>query len=360
MYRFALILSVLGLGACVRREVVVEPATYAPVETQQVSVAETETQLQQLVAPIALYPDALVGQILAASTYPTQIREAEQWMQQHSDLKGQELAQEVDKQSWDPSVKALTQFPTVLANMQKNLTWTSALGDAYINQQQDVLNAVQEMRQRALQAGNLKNTPQEKVVTQGQTVVIQPADPQVVYVPVYDPWIVYGPPLAVYPGWVPYGGLYAVGPGVSFGLGFGVGLYAGFGWGWHHWDADWRDRHILFDHDRYISHSRTFIHRGEFSHGRDFRGRGDFHGGDFHGGDFHGHGDFNHGGGFHGGPDAHGSHFQPGTHSEAFSGFNHGGMARSFSARGQSSFGGRGVGGGGFHGGGGHGGGGHR
>ena len=144
MYRSAVVLSMLGLATCAHQEAVVEPAAdVAPVAREQVRVAETETQLQQLVAPIALYPDALVGQILAASTYPTQISEAQGWMQQHSNLKGDELAQEVDKQSWDPSVKALTQFPSVLANMQKNLSWTSALGDAYTNQQQ-ILEKISE------------------------------------------------------------------------------------------------------------------------------------------------------------------------------------------------------------------------
>src|SRR5258707_8754060 len=112
---------------------------------------QSPQELQQLVAPIALYPDALVAQILAASTYPAEIVEAERWMQAHSSLKGDALAQEVNKQSWDPSVKALTQVPAVLGNMNKNLSWMSALGDAYENQAQDVLNAVQVMRQRAQQ-----------------------------------------------------------------------------------------------------------------------------------------------------------------------------------------------------------------
>src|SRR5437016_7412758 len=124
-----------------------QPPAPAPQQSSQ--------ELQQLVAPIALYPDALVAQILAASTYPTQIVEAERWMQSHSNLKGEELAKEVDKQNWDPSVKALAQFPSVLENMDKNLSWTSSLGDAYANQQQDVTDPVQAMRQLAHQAGRL-------------------------------------------------------------------------------------------------------------------------------------------------------------------------------------------------------------
>ena len=134
-----------------------------PVQAAQ----QTPEQLQQLVSPIALYPDALVAQTLAASTYPAEIVEADRWMQEHSNLKGDDLAKEVDKQPWDPSVKALTEFPSVLANMDKNLSWTSSLGDAYVNQQQDVMNAVQVMRDRAEKAGNLKSTSQEKVSKQG-------------------------------------------------------------------------------------------------------------------------------------------------------------------------------------------------
>src|ERR1700751_3502248 len=127
----------------------VEAAPQASDESTQVVAQQSPEELAQLVAPIALYPDALVAQILAAATYPTQIVEAERWLQSHSNLKGEELASEVDKESWDPSVKALTQFPSVLAKMNESLAWTSAVGDAYFNQQQDVLDAVQVMRMRA-------------------------------------------------------------------------------------------------------------------------------------------------------------------------------------------------------------------
>src|SRR6266436_9159362 len=169
---------------------------------------QSPEQLQQLVAPIALYPDSLIAQILPAATYPDQIVEAEQWIEQHKDLTGEALAKEVDKQSWDDSVKARTQFPAVLANMNQNLAWTSELGDAYANQQQELSSAIQTMRERAKQAGNLKSTDQEKVGNKGKTIVIQPASPEVVYVPQYDPWLVYGAPLAVFPGWYPYPGLF--------------------------------------------------------------------------------------------------------------------------------------------------------
>ena len=145
-----------------------------------------------------------MAQILAASTFPEQVVEADRWVQAHPDLKGDALGQAVDQEPWDPSVKALTAFPSVLGNMDKNLSWTSSLGDAYYNQQQDVMDAVQVMRQKAQEAGNLKSTPQQ-TVTDGwlDTSIIQPASPDVVYVPAYDPWLVYGYPIVALAGMVP-------------------------------------------------------------------------------------------------------------------------------------------------------------
>jgi hypothetical protein len=305
-------------------------------------------ELQQLVAPIALYPDALVAQILAASTYPTEIVEADRWIQNHPNVKGEELAKEVDKQSWDPSVKALTQFPSVLENMDKNLSWTSSLGDAYANQQQNVTDAVQTLRQQANKNGHLDSNEQEKVVTQGNTIVIEPANPEVVYVPQYDPWLVYGAPIAAYPGWYPEPGIFLAGVGIGFGLGFGVGYFGGFGWGWHHWGYDWHGRSVIYNHNTYISHSRTIINRNNFSHNN-------FNHNNFSHSNFN-HANANHGNAFHGGASS-SFHAQQGTRSGAFSGFDHGGNIRGFSSRGRSSFGGGGFHGGGFHGGGSHGGG---
>ena len=305
-------------------------------------------ELQQLVAPIALYPDALVAQILAASTYPTEIVEADRWIQNHPNVKGEELAKEVDKQSWDPSVKALTQFPSVLENMDKNLSWTSSLGDAYANQQQNVTDAVQTLRQQANKNGHLDSNEQEKVVTQGNTIVIEPANPEVVYVPQYDPWLVYGAPIVAYPGWYPEPGIFLAGVGIGFGLGFGVGYFGGFGWGWHHWGYDWHGRSVIYNHNTYISHSRTIINRNNVSHNN-------FNHNNFSHSNFN-HANANHGNAFHGGASS-SFHAQQGTRSGAFSGFDHGGNIRGFSSRGRSSFGGGGFHGGGFHGGGSHGGG---
>src|ERR1700752_1455941 len=274
---FASVLScglILVTTGCDNQEV---QAT-APPAIQPVQL--TAEQLQQLVAPIALYPDELVAEILAASPYPPQIVEAERWLQQNSSLKGAQLASEVDKQSWDPSLKALTQFPSVLANMDKNLSLTSALGAADFNNQQNVLNAHQVRRERAQAAGTLKTTAQQNVTTQGQTIIIKPANPQVVYVPQYDPWIVYGTPLAVYPGYIP--GPWVAAPIVSFGVGFPIGWGFGWGWGWPAWGCNWGGGFVVFNHARFISRSHTF-----FNHGHGFVHGGDFHGHDFHGHEFH-------------------------------------------------------------------------
>jgi hypothetical protein len=308
------------------------PTGQSNAQQQPAPVQQSAQELQQLVAPIALYPDALVAQILAASTYPTEIVEADRWMQSHSKLKGEELAKEVDKQPWDPSVKALTQFPSVLENMDKNLSWTSSLGDAYANHQQDVTDAVQTMRQQAHKAGHLDSNEQQKVTTQGNTIVIEPASPEFVYVPAYDPWLVYGGPIVAYPGWYPEPGLFVAGAGIGFGIGFGVGFFGGYGWGWHHWGYDWHGRRVIYNHNTYISHSRTIINRNNVT-----RTRNNFNHTNFN------HGNFNHGNASHGSA---APHFQHGTRSGAFSGFDHGGNVHGFSSRGRSSFGG-----GGFHGG---------
>lgn len=317
-------------------------------------------QLQQLVAPIALYPDSLVAQILAAAAYPTEIVEADRFLKENPDLKGKALADEVDKQDWDPSVKALTAFPSVLANMDKNLSWTSELGDANYNQASDVMDAIQVLRRKAHDTGHLENTPQQRVTEENDDWEIAPADPDVVYVPVYDPAFVFGYPFVPWPGlYYPWWG---VGPYFSFGIGFPIGPFFGFGWGWGHWGFDWYHHGLLFGGGRYVFHSRAFYDRNAYFHGnsRGFHepfGRGDrgFRG---------------YGGGEHGaeGREFGGRGAAPGRapgisggHTGAFGDVNRGGMSRGFSARGQSSFGGGGFhGGGGGHGGGGHGGGGHR
>ncbi len=178
-------------------------------------------ELDALVAPIALYPDALVAQILAAATFPDQVAIADYWLHQNQHLTGTSLMQAVNKQSWDSSVKALTEFPSVLDNMAKNLTWTSSLGEAYHNQPSEVMAAIQTLRAKAKAAGNLKSTPQITVVQQTpQTIVIEPANPQVVYVPVYNPAVIYGAPY-VTPGYT--AGEVAAAGVIGFGAGIAVG-----------------------------------------------------------------------------------------------------------------------------------------
>ncbi len=251
-------------------------------------------ELYQLVAPIALFPDNLVGQVLAGSTYPDQINSAGAWLKQNVSLKGDDLMQAADKEPWDVSVKALTQFPDVLNQMASNLTWTSALGDAYFNIPQDVMNAVQVMRQRASEAGNLKSNQQQSVSTEKapppaaqsgspqptvvqappQTIVIQPAQPQVVYVPSYNPTVVYGAPVAVYPGYVPPPPPPSTGEVVAAGLiTFGVGMAVGAaiannnsccGWGWNSWGCGWHSSTVVYNRNVYVSNSTTFVNRNNY------------------------------------------------------------------------------------------------
>jgi hypothetical protein len=244
------------------------PAAQAP--AAQAPTGQSAEQLEQLVAPIALYPDALVAQILAGSTFPTQIVEADRWMQQNASLKGEDLSKAVDKQPWDESVKALTQFPSVLDNMSKNLSWTSALGDAYFNQQQDVMKAVQELRRKAKDAGNLKTTKEQTVTTSGTggqtTIVIQPASPQVVYVPTYSPTVVYGTPVPAYPGYS--GWDVAAASMISFGVGMMVGAAISgggcCGWGWNSWNCNWHGGSVMYNRNVYVSNSNVFVNRNSY------------------------------------------------------------------------------------------------
>jgi len=264
------------------------PEAQAPATTYAVPTAD---QLYQLVAPIALFPDNLVAQVLAASTYPNEVTAANTWLQQNSNLKDGQLMQAADQQSWDVSVKGLTQFLDVLNQMATSLSWTSALGDAYFNVPQDVMNAVQVMRQRAQQAGNLKSNQQQNVSVQDQapgaapppdtssppaptivqappqTIIIQPAQPQVVYVPTYNPTVVYGAPVAAYPGYS--SGDMALASVISFGVGIAVGAAIAnnnscCGWGWNSWGCGWHNSTVVYHHNTYISTSNTFVNRNNY------------------------------------------------------------------------------------------------
>jgi hypothetical protein len=212
-------------------------------------------QLDSLVAPIALYPDALLSQILVAATYPQEIVEAGQWLQQNRNLQGPQLVDAARQQNWDPSIQALVVFPDVINRMNADMRWTTDLGNAFLSQQADVMNAVQQMRAQAMSAGRLRSNAQETVTTQregDQTAIdIQPANPEMVYVPYYNPAYIWGPPAyGYYPAWdYPYAG---------FGFGFGPGIYiggffGGLGWGGWGWGPNWF-HHSIFLNGGFFNH----------------------------------------------------------------------------------------------------------
>jgi hypothetical protein len=350
-------------------------------------------QLENLVAPIALYPDTLLGQILVATTYPIEVVEAQQWLQQNRTLKGQQLMDAAKQQNWDPSIQALVAFPDVLTRLNQDIRWTTDLGNAFLAQQQDVMAAVQRLRAKAQMNGKLQSTPQETVTTQtenGQTAIdIAPPDPGVVYVPVYNPEWVWGPPVFGYYPPLFYPGIgvgFSFLPGIDLGFYFGGGwgLWGGFGWGW---GPDWFGGRILLNGNFFHRYGFNDFHRGlggvwahdpghrlgvpypnravasRFGGSAGFRGTANFRGDAARGGN-----------GFEGRSAAPAQgRFAPerGGHS-AFGGIQSGSTTRMQSDHGFSSigrsggggFGGGGFGGGGFHGGGGgggsHGGGGRR
>ncbi|WP_146010129.1 DUF3300 domain-containing protein [Burkholderia sp. WAC0059] len=277
----------------------------------------TMDQLYQLVAPIALYPDNLVAEVLAGSTHPDQIAAANAWMGQNAGLKDAALRAAVDPQPWDESVKSLTVFPAVLKQMATNAQWTTALGGAYANDSTDVMNAIQVMRTRAYECGNLKTSPQLRVVRRPavavpvsptvivppppETILIEPVEPAVVYVPIYNPAVVYGVPMVLYPGYVyePYGVGAVVTTGViSFGVGIAIGAFVGhYGWGWHSWGMNWGSHHRdpgVYHHGAFGERAmgRPMHREGGFSHAHyagarhalGFRGFGGGHFGHFGGG----------------------------------------------------------------------------
>jgi hypothetical protein len=275
----SIVLSVL-LGTCTgplegcRKQAAQPGSPPSTAELQQTGYSEqsaplSAAELQQLVAPIALYPDALVAQVLGAATFPDQVAGANDWLHQNQKLTGQTLMQAVDQQPWDPSVKGLTQFPSVLDDLTRNLGWTSALGEAYQTQAADVMSAIQVLRARAMTAGNLKSGPKITVVQQSsqnsgsqttvvqqspqtsgsqttvaqqspQVIVIQPTNPQVVYVPQYNPTVVYGTPVQT-PGYssadLAMTGLLAFGVGIA--VGAAINYNSCCGWGYSYWNCNW-------------------------------------------------------------------------------------------------------------------------
>jgi hypothetical protein len=242
------------------------PTTSQSGSTAQVAPLIPNDQLDSLVAPVALYPDPLLTQVLVASTYPLEIIQLQQWIQKNSSLTGGALTNAVENQDWDPSIQSMAIFPDLVKRLADDIKWTTDLGNAFLAQQSDVMDAVQRMRMKAKDAGNLKSTDQMKVETKvvetKTVVVIQQTSPQVIYVPTYNPVVVFGPPMYMYPYppiYYPPPSYYPAGVFFAFGVGVAVGSYYRGGWGYN---CGW-GRHTTINinvNNRYISHyNRTNI-----------------------------------------------------------------------------------------------------
>jgi len=229
-----------------------QPAT-GTAQTEGAKIAPD--QLDSLVAPVALYPDPLLAQVLAAATYPLEIIQLQQWLDKNKGLKDKALADAVAKEPWDASVQALAALPDVVKRLADDIQWTTDLGNAFLAQQSDVMDAVQRMRKRAQDKGNLKSTEQQKVETRiiesKPVIIVEQANPQVVYVPSYDPLYVYGPAIYPYPPiYYPPVGYYAAGMAISFGIGVAMGAFWSGGWGW---GCGWGGNNNV-----YINHNNNF------------------------------------------------------------------------------------------------------
>ena len=230
-----------------------EAAPTGPSPASQPAKIPSE-QLDSLVAPIALYPDPLLAQALAACTYPLEIILLQQWLSKNNSLKDKELADAVSKESWDPSVQALAALPAVVKLLADNIQWTADLGNAFLAQQSDVMDAVQRMRKKAQDKGTLHNTEQQKVETKTienkSVIVIEQANPDIVYVPSYDPVVVYGAAFYPYPPiYYPPAGYYAAGAAIAFGVGVFMGAFWSGGWGW---GCGWGGNNV------YVNHNNNF------------------------------------------------------------------------------------------------------
>jgi hypothetical protein len=198
-----------------------------------------QEELDQILAPIALYPDSLVAQILMASTYPLEVVQAERFAKQNASLKGEPLTKALESQTWDPSVKSLVNFPQVLTMMNEKLDWTQKLGNAFLAQQKPVMDTIQSLRAKAQAAGNLKTTKEQTVIVEQKIIKIEPASPQVIYVPAYNPTVVYGAwPYPAYPPYYYYPpGYVATATAFSFMAGAAVGAAWGYAWGNNNWNS---------------------------------------------------------------------------------------------------------------------------
>jgi hypothetical protein len=258
-----LLWSILAIGLCAGPALPADqPAPAQPFKPEE---------LEQIVAPIALYPDSLLAQVFMASTYPLEIVQAARWSKEHPDVKGDAVAKAVEKETWDASVKSLIAFPDVLTMMNEKLDWTQKLGDAFLAQQKDVMDAVQRLRTKAKEAGNLKSGKEQTVKTEPasagapapQIIIIESKDPEVVYVPTYNPTVVYGAwPYPAYPPYYYYPPYYA--PGAAF-FSFSVGVVVGGAlWG----NCNWGGNDIDIDVNRYNNFNRNEFNRNEINNGK--------------------------------------------------------------------------------------------
>jgi hypothetical protein len=244
---------------------VVLMAMPVPVFAQSNIPVFRQEELDQILAPIALYPDSLLAQVLMAATYPLEVVQADRWVRQNRNLPPEALNDALDRQNWDASVKALVPFPDVLSMMSQRLEWTQSVGDAFLAQEADVMATVQELRAKAYAAGNLRSSQQQTVSREGTIIVVQPANPQVVYVPVYSPTVVYGrwwypayPPVVVYP--------YSPGAVIAAGvITFGVGIAVASAWnhGWGYWNWGHRNVYVNVNRTVNINRTTTVIHTRE-------------------------------------------------------------------------------------------------
>jgi len=214
----------------------------------------SKEELAQLLAPIALYPDDLVSQILMASTYPLEVVQADRWAKSHKQSAGEVLAKQLEKEPWDPSVKSLVNFPVVLASMSEKLDVTTKIGDAFLAQQKDVMDTVQMLRKKAYDAGNLKTSKEQKVIVEKEVIVIQPSDPQVIYVPSYSPTVVYG--TWMYPAYPPYY-YYPPPPPAYPAYHFATGVAIGVAWGYAWGNCNWHGGHVEHNYNQNININRN-------------------------------------------------------------------------------------------------------
>ena len=225
--------------------------------TKEEAPAFRPEEIDQLVAPIALYPDSLLAQTLAASTYPLEIVQAARFVKQNKELKGEKLMAAAKDKDWDPSVKAMLEFPDVLLMMDEKIEWTEKLGDAFLDQQRDVMESVQRLRKKAEESGNLKTTKEQKVIVEQETkvIVIEPANPQVVYVPAYNPTVVYG--AWPYPAYPPYP-VYPYGYVATAAFSFAAGVAVGAAWGGYGgWGCGWGNNEININNSRQNNFTRN-------------------------------------------------------------------------------------------------------